>query len=42
MRTHPISPQKTVLILGESRQRHEQNPILGPAGFSGDSEHLGG
>jgi hypothetical protein len=30
-----------VLVLGESRQRHEQNPILGPAGFGGDGEHLG-
>jgi hypothetical protein len=42
MRPHPISPQQTVLILNEFRQRHEQNPLLGPTGFGGDGEHLRG
>ena len=41
-RPHPISQQQTVLILSESRQRHEQDPLLGPAGFGGDGEDLGG
>jgi hypothetical protein len=31
-----------VLILGEPRQRHVEDAFLGPAGFSGDGEHLGG
>jgi len=39
---HPIPPQKTVLILSESRQWHEEDAFLRPAGFGGDSEHLGG
>jgi hypothetical protein len=42
MRADPIPPQQTVLILGESRQRHVENPLLGPTGFGGDGEHLGG
>jgi hypothetical protein len=31
-----------VLILPQPRQRHEQNPLLGPAGFGGDGEDLRG
>jgi len=41
MRPHAIPPQQTVLILSEPRQRHEENPILGPTGFCGDGKHLG-
>ena len=41
-RPHPIPPQQTVLILRQPRQRHEQDPLLGPAGFGGDGEDLGG
>ena len=41
-RPDPIPPQLAVLILGESRQRHEQDPLLGPAGLGGDGEDLGG
>jgi len=42
MRPHAISPQKTVLILSESRQWHVEDAFFGPAGFGGDGEHLGG
>ena len=31
-----------MLILRQTCQRHEQDPLLGPAGFSGDGEDLGG
>jgi hypothetical protein len=31
-----------VLILSKSSQRHVENPLLGPAGFGGDGEDLGG
>jgi hypothetical protein len=40
-RPHPISPQKAVLILRQPRQRHEQDPLLGPTGFGGEGEYLG-
>jgi len=42
MRPHAISPQQAVLKLRQPRQRHEDDPFLGPAGFCGDGEHLGG
>ncbi len=42
VRPHPIAPQQAVLVLEQPGQRHEQNPLLGPAGFGGDGEHLGG
>jgi hypothetical protein len=42
VRPHPVTPQKAVLVLEQPRQRHEQNPLLRPAGFGGDGEHLGG
>jgi len=31
-----------MVILCELRQRHEEDALLGPAGFGGDGEHLGG
>jgi hypothetical protein len=31
-----------MVILCELRQRHEEDPFLGPTGFGGDGEHLGG
>jgi hypothetical protein len=31
-----------VLVLEQPRQGHEKNPLLGPAGFGGDGEDLGG
>jgi hypothetical protein len=31
-----------VLVLREAGHRHEQDPFLGPAGFGGDGEDLGG
>jgi hypothetical protein len=42
MGPHPIPPQQAMVILGESRQRHEENAFLWPTGFGGDGEHLGG
>lgn len=39
---HPVPPQHTVLILSESRQRHVEDPLLGPTSFGGYREHLGG
>jgi hypothetical protein len=42
MRPHPISPQQTVLILNEFRQRHEQNPLFRPTSLSGHGKYLGG
>ena len=42
VRPHPVAPQQAVLVLEKSGQRHQQNPLLGPAGFGGDGEHLGG
>ena len=38
MRSSTIPPQQAVLILGQPRQGHEENPLLGPAGFGGDGE----
>ena len=37
-----ISPEQTVRALEYPRQWHEQNPLLGPAGFRGEGEDLGG
>jgi hypothetical protein len=37
-----VPPQQAVLILGESRQRHVEDPLFGPAGFGGEGEDLGG
>jgi hypothetical protein len=31
-----------MLVLRQSRQRHEEDPLLGPPGFGGDGEHLRG
>jgi hypothetical protein len=31
-----------VLILGESRERHVEDALFGPAGFGGEGEDLGG
>jgi hypothetical protein len=42
IRPHPIPPQQAMLVLRQPRQRHEQNPFLGPAGFGSDGEHLSG
>jgi len=39
---HAIPPQQTVLILSESRQRHVEDALLGPAGLGGEGEDLGG
>ena len=41
-RPHPIPPQQAVLVLRQPCQRHEQDPLLRPAGFGGDGEDLGG
>jgi len=41
VRSHPIPPQQAVLVLRQAGQRHEQYPLLGPAGLSDDGEHLG-
>ena len=38
---HPIPTKQAVLVLGETCQRHEDDAILGPAGFGGDGKHLG-
>jgi hypothetical protein len=42
MGPNPVAPQQAVLVLEQPGQRHEQNPLLGPTGFSGDRKHLGG
>jgi hypothetical protein len=42
MRANAVPPQQAMVILGESRQRHEDDSILGPACFGGDGKHLGG
>ncbi len=34
--------KQAVLILGKTRQRHVEDALLGPSGFCGDGEHLGG
>jgi hypothetical protein len=39
---HAVAAQQAVLVLRESRERHEQDPLFGPAGFGGDGEDLGG
>ena len=41
-RPNPVPPQHTVLILNESRQRHQQDSILRPPRLGGDGEDLGG
>jgi hypothetical protein len=41
-RPHPVSPQQAVLVLRQKGQRHEEDPLLAPAGFRGDGEHLRG
>ena len=41
-RPHPVPPQQAVLVLRQPRQLHEQDPLLGPACFSSDGEHLRG
>ena len=41
VRPHPVPPQQAVLVLSQSRQRHEEDALLGPAGLGGDGEHLG-
>ena len=42
VRPNAIPPQQAVLVLEQPRQRHEQNPLLGPTSLGGDGEHLGG
>jgi hypothetical protein len=37
-----VPPQRTVLELSEFGKRHEKDALLGPAGFGGDGEDLGG
>ena len=36
-----IAAKQAMLILRQSRQWHEQDPLLGPTGFGGDGEYLG-
>jgi len=42
IRSDAIPPQQAVLVLSESRQRHEEYPLFRPASFGGNGEHLGG
>jgi len=42
IRPYPVPSQQAVLVLGQASQRHEQDPLLGPAGFGGNGEDLGG
>jgi len=42
VRPHPIPSQQAMLVLSQTSERHEQDPLLRPAGFGSDGEHLGG
>jgi hypothetical protein len=42
MRLYPVAPEHAVLVLDQPRQRHEQDPLLGPAGLGGEGENLVG
>ena len=42
VRPHAVATQQAVFVLEQPRLRHEQNPLLGPAGLGSDGEHLGG
>jgi hypothetical protein len=35
-----VPAEEAVLILGEPRQRHEEDPLLGPTGLSSDGKDL--
>ena len=41
-RPHSIPSQQAVLVPRQPGQRHEQDPLLGPAGLRGDGENLRG
>jgi hypothetical protein len=41
-RLHPVPPQQAMLVLRQSRQRHEEDPFLAPPRLGGDGEHLRG
>ena len=37
-----VASEEAVLVLGQPRQGHEEDPLLGPAGLGGDGKDLRG